>query len=83
MYYEAKEILQKTRQPKHGGCKTILERWHNDDKYRESLSKNELTEQQIIQCDELALGDHSNIATREERTRKEKKCKYLEPFCAA
>ena len=31
-YYKAKEMLQKARQPKHGGYKTILERWHNGDK---------------------------------------------------
>ena len=30
------------------------------------------TEEQIIQYDELALEDHSYIATREERTRNEK-----------
>ena len=53
------------------GTNTILERWHNDDKYRESLSKIGWTEEQIIQYDELALEDHFYIATREERTRKE------------
>ena len=37
MYYTAKEMLHKARQPKHGGHKTILERWHKDDKYRKSL----------------------------------------------
>ena len=40
MYHNDKFMLQKARQPKHGGYKTILERWHNDDKYRESLSDN-------------------------------------------
>ena len=54
------------------GTITILERWHNDDKYRESLSKIGWTEEQIIQYDELALEDHSEIATREERNRNEK-----------
>ena len=63
MYYKAKDMLQKARQPKHGECKTILERWHNDDKYRESLSKIGWTDEQIIQYDELAL-DHSYISTR-------------------
>ena len=72
MCYKAKEMLQKAHQRKHGGYKTILVRWHNDDKYRESLSKNVWTEEQIIQYDELALEDHSQIATREERTRTEK-----------
>ena len=52
-------MLQKARQPKHGGYKTILERWYKDDKYRKSLSDIGWTEEQIVQSDELALGDHS------------------------
>ena len=40
MYYKAKEMLQKARQPKHGGYKTILERWHNDDKLPRVFVKN-------------------------------------------
>ena len=63
---------RKPRQPKHGGCENILERWDSDDKYRQSLSENVWTEEQITQYDELALEDHSYIATREERTRNEK-----------
>ena len=65
-------MLQKARQPKHGGYKNILERWHNDDKYREFLSKIGWAEDQIIQHDELALEDHSYIARRRERDRNEK-----------
>ena len=52
-------MLQKARRPKHGGHKTFLERWHRNDKYRESLSEIGWTEEQIIQYDELALEDHS------------------------
>ena len=65
-------MLQKARQPKHGGHKTILETWHNDDKYRESLSTIRWTEEQIILYDEFALEDHSCIATRGERDGDEK-----------
>ena len=65
-------MLQKARQPKHGGYKIILEVWHNDDKYRESVSKIGWTEEQIIQFDELALEDHCYIATRGERNHNEK-----------
>ena len=72
MHYKAKEMLHKARQPKHGGYRTILERWHNDDKYRESLSKIGWTEEQIIQYDQLALEDHSLTAKKDERTRNEK-----------
>ena len=35
--FQAKEMLQKARQPKHEGYKSILERCHKDDKYRNSL----------------------------------------------
>ena len=63
-------MLQTGRQPKHGGNKTILERWH--DKYRKSLSDIGWSEQQIFQYDELTLEDHSYIATREERPHNEK-----------
>ena len=57
---------------KHGGYKTILERWHKDDNYRKSSSGIGWTEEQITQYDELALEDHSYIATKEERTHNEK-----------
>ena len=72
MYYKAKEMLQKVRQPKDGGYKTILERWHNDDNCRKSLSDIGWTEEQIIQYDELALEDYTFLATTKERTRNEK-----------
>ena len=76
MFFQAKDMLQRAPQPKHGGYKTILERWHNDDKYRESLSKIGWTEERILQHDELALEDRSYIATRGERDRNEKKFGY-------
>ena len=69
MYCKAKDMLQKARQAKRGGYKTILERWHKDDEYRKSLSEIWWTEEQIAQYDELTLEDHSCIATREETTR--------------
>ena len=72
MYNKAKEMLQNARQPKHGGYKTVSERWRKDDKNRKSLSDVGWTEEQIIQYDELALEDHSHIATRKERSRNEK-----------
>ena len=72
MCYKAKDMLQKARQPKHGGYKTNLKRWHNDDQYRKSLSEIGCIEEQIVQYDELALENHSYIATRGERDRNEK-----------
>ena len=62
--YVIKKNLTEARQPKYGGCKTVVERWHNDDKYREPLSDIGWTEEQITQYDEVALEVHSCIATR-------------------
>ena len=64
MYYKAKDMLQKASQPKHGEYKTILERWHNGDQHRKSLSEIGWIDQQNFQYDELA--------TREEGDRNEK-----------
>ena len=72
MHYKAKKMLQNARQPKHGGYKTILKRWHKDYKYHESVADIGWTEEQIIQHDQLALEDHSKSATSEERDRTEK-----------
>ena len=71
-------MLRKARKHKSGGDKTILERWHDDDKYRKSLSDwgNTVSlcriEEQIIQDDEIASEDHSDVATRQERSRNDK-----------
>ena len=51
MYCQTKGMLQKARQPKHGGSKTILE-------FRKSLSEIGWTGEQIIQYDIIALEDH-------------------------
>ena len=51
--------------------RTFLEKWHKDDQYRKSLSDIGWIEEQIIRYDEVALEDHSYIATTE-RTRNEK-----------
>ena len=66
MYCKAKDMFQKARQPKHGGNKSILERWHKDDLYRKSLSEIGWTEEQIIEHDKIALEDHSYVATKPE-----------------
>ena len=66
-------MLQKARQPKHGGYKTILERWHKDDKYRKSLSDIGWPEEQIVQHDELALEDHSFFCNKRGKNSKREK----------
>ena len=67
LYCKGKEMLQKGRQLKHGGHKSILERWHKDDQYRNSLSLIGWIEEQIIEHDNIALEDHSYVATKPER----------------
>ena len=48
MYHKAHDMLRKARKHKSGGYKTILDRWHGDDKFRLSLSDVGWTEEQII-----------------------------------
>ena len=65
-------MLKKARKHKSGGYENILDRWHKDDKYRKSWSDVGWTEEQTIHYDEIALEDHSYVATRLERSRNEK-----------
>ena len=44
-------------------------RWHDDDKYRKSLSFVGWTEQQIIQYDTIALEDQSYVAAWQDSSR--------------
>ena len=74
MYYKAHEMLKKARKHKNG-YRNILDRWNNDDKYRKSSSDFWWTGEPIIQYDEIALGDHSYVATKAERSRNEKSWK--------
>ena len=62
----------KARKHKSGGYKTILDRWHDDDRYRKSLSDIGWTEEKIIQYDAIASEDHSYVTTWQERSRNEK-----------
>ena len=57
--------------------KSILERWHDDDKYRKFLSDIGWIEEQIIQYDAIALEDHSYVATWQERSRNENSSKFF------
>ena len=69
LYHKAHDLLRKARKHKSGGYKTILERWHDDDKCRKSLSHVGWTEEQTSQYDAIALEDHSYVATWHERSR--------------
>ena len=58
--------------PSMVGTNPFLERWHKYDKYRKSLSDIGLTEEQILQYDELAFEDDSYVLTKEQRIRNRK-----------
>ena len=64
MYYQARQMLKKARQEKHGSHSSILARWHNDYEYGNSLSQIGWTEQQIMLFDRIALENLSYVATR-------------------
>ena len=75
MYCKAHDIRRKAHKHKNGGYKNILDRWNDDDKCRKSLSDIGWTEERILQYDEIALEDHSYVATQQERGRTEKSWK--------
>ena len=72
MYFKAHDLLRNVRSNNNGNSKTILDRWHDNDKHRKSLSDIGWIEEQIIQYDAIALEDHSCVASWQERSRKEK-----------
>ena len=72
MYYKAKEMLTKARQKKHGSYPTILARWYNSEKYRNSLSSIGWTEKDIMLFDRIALENQSYVETKAERIQNSK-----------
>ena len=69
MYYQAKQMLKKTRQKKHGSHPTTLSRWYASETYRTSLSLIGWEEKDMMLYDRIALEKHIDIATRAERIR--------------
>ena len=69
MYQKARGMLRKAKTKNNGCCKTILERWFWDERYRMNLLELGRIEAQIGQHDALASEDHSYEATLEERGR--------------
>ena len=57
------KILKKAQKQEY---KTILERWFYDGKYRKSVSDIGGMSKVWLQCDKIALEDHTYTATREE-----------------
>ena len=66
MYYQARQMLKKARQGKHGRHPTILPRWYADEN-RKSLSATGWKEHHIMLYDRIAVEKHIYTATRAER----------------
>ena len=73
MNYQARQMLKKARQGKHGRHPTILSRWYADEEYRKSLSSIRWTEHHIKLYDRIAVEKHIYIATRAERIQDSKR----------
>ena len=69
MYHQAKHMLKKASQEKHGSCPTILARWQGEKDYRASLEATGLTEKDTILFDRTALEKHYYSPTKAERIR--------------
>ena len=67
MYYQAKQMLKKARQKKHGNHPTILSRWYASESYRDSLSETVWKEKDMMLYDRIALKKQIYVATRAER----------------
>ena len=63
MFFKAKEMLKKARQPQHGGHPTILARWYAQEGYRRSLAEHHVGEKEITLYDRIALERHDYTAT--------------------
>ena len=72
MFYQARQMLEKARQGKHGRRPTILSRWCTDEEYRKSLSALRWKEHHTMLYDRIAVEKHMYIAARAERIQNSK-----------
>ena len=72
MYYQAKQMLKKAHQGKHGCHPTIFSRWYGDEDCRKAFSAIGWKEHHMILYDRIALEKHIYIATRAERIQNSK-----------
>ena len=66
MYFQAKQMLKKVRQKKHGRHPTTLSRWYAGESYRKSLYVIGRRQKHLMLYDRIALEKHIYIATRAE-----------------
>ena len=72
MYHQARQMLKKARQGKHGRHPTILSRWYADEEYRKSLSAKGWKEHHIMLYDRISVEKHIYITTGSERIQNSK-----------
>ena len=72
MYYQAKQMMKKARQKKHGNHTTILSRWYAGETYRTSLSRIGWKEKDKMLYDRIALEKLFYVATRAGRIQNSK-----------
>ena len=72
MYHQAKQMLKKARQQKHGRHPTILSRWCASQTQRDSLYAIGWREKHIMLYDRIAVEKHIYVATRAERIQNSK-----------
>ena len=74
MHHQARQMLKKARQEKHGRHPTILSRWYADEDYRKSLSAIGRKEHHIMLYDRITVEKHIYTAIRAERIQNSKHC---------
>ena len=72
MHCQAKQMLKKARQKKHGRHPTVLSRWYASESYRDSLSEIGWKEKDMMLHDRIALEKHVHVATKAERIQNSK-----------
>ena len=66
-FYNAKQMLKKARQGKHGNHPTILSRWYEQEGYRKSLTEHNIGEKEVMFFDRIVLEKDDFAATKAER----------------
>ena len=66
MYHQARQMLKRARQKKHGRHPTIISRWYADEEYTKSLAAHNIGELQIMLFERIALEKHHCTATKAE-----------------
>ena len=73
MFFKANEMLTKAIQGKRESHPTIVARWYAQERYHDSLAKNNIGDKDVVLFDRIALERHDYTATRAERLQNTKR----------